>query len=278
MLTFLAVSCGNVQEESAPESRETLRIVSLKGVSSEILASLGCAHEIVGIDVTSVYPETLKTKENLGHVSGVSAQSILSLQPTLVIADEAELNPETKSQLEMVGVRVHVLTQIYTPDGTRQLIKDMGKIVNKTTAADSLLDVFNEQIKDVKKSTKQEQIVFIYARGAGTLMVAGGGTQMDALITLSGHVNPFNHIDGFIPLTAEALVKANPDVLLFFTSGYESLGGDSGLSQIPGYDIIRAGKEKRIVHLDGSLASSFGPRLPQGIQHLTQAIEKLNAR
>lgn len=280
-LSFLALiifSCGSQQAEESKPVREVQRIVSLKGVASEIISALGCEDELVGVDVTSVFPESLKSKENLGHVSGASAQSILSLKPSIVIADEAELNAETKSQLEMVGVRVYLITQSYTHEGSRELIKQVGQIVEKTAAADSIVNLLDAEMKAVTKALTKEKIVFIYARGAGTLMVAGGGTQMDALIKLSGHTNPFGHIDGFVPLTAEALVQANPDVLFFFTSGFESLGGTVGLTQIPGCDIVRAGKENRVIHIEGSLASSFGPRLPKAIQTLINAVEELNAR
>ena len=50
-------------------------------------------------------------------------------------------------------------------------------------------------------------------------MVAGKNTPMEKLITLAGGENAINEFDDFKPLTPEAVVKANPDILFLFKSG-----------------------------------------------------------
>jgi ABC-type hemin transport system substrate-binding protein len=57
-------------------------------------------------------------------------------------------------------------------------------------------------------------------------MVAGKNTPMEKLITLAGGENAINEFDDFKPLTPEAVVKANPDILFLFKSGLWGAGGN----------------------------------------------------
>ena len=81
--------------------------------------------------------------------------------------------------------------------------------------------------------------------------------------------NPFN------TLTPEALVKANPNVLLLMTKGLASVGGESGLLKLPGVAQTNAGKYGRIVTVDDSLLLSFGPRSYSLVAKMASAIASL---
>lgn len=100
------------------------------------------------------------------------------------------------------------------------------------------------------------------------MMVGGTGTQVDRAIALAGGRNAVTEFSDYKPLTAEALVKANPDVILLFSSGLESLGGAAGLKKVPGISQTNAGRNNRFVSMDGELLSSFGPRLGEAVMEL----------
>ena len=86
--------------------------------------------------------------------------------------------------------------------------------------------------------------------GADSILQAEGFTDVGA----ANLKNPFN------ALTAEELIKLQPDVLLLMTKGLASVGGISGLVQIPGIAQTPAGQHRRVVTVDDSLLLSFGPR------------------
>ena len=73
----------------------------------------------------------------------------------------------------------------------------------------------------------------------------------------------------------EALAKTagrNPDVILLFTSGLESMGGLTGLLKVPGVAQTNAGRNRHIVEMDGQLLTGFGPRLGVAALELNQKI------
>lgn len=62
------------------------------------------------------------------------------------------------------------------------------------------------------------------------------------------------------PLTNEALVALNPDIILVMTKGLESAGGVDGLIEAqPSIALTTAGKNRRIVDVEDTL---IDPRRP----------------
>lgn len=269
-------ACSNeatTQQET--EIVKELRIVSLHAAASEIICALGAQDQLVGVDVTSAYPADLEEKANLGHISGITAQGILSLKPDMVIVNSVEFSEQLETQLKEVGVEIHKISPDYSIDGSLALIKQIGAIVQQEEKAQELINEVKQEFETIRPIVASKSVVFVYARGAGTLMVAGKNTQMNALIELAGAQNAFADFDGFKPLTTESLVSVNPDVLFLFESGVQSMGGLEGLSQIPGFALTNAGKNGHVITMDGSLVSSFGPRLPQAIKELSEKINNL---
>ncbi len=102
----------------------------------------------------------------------------------------------------------------------------------------------------------------------------GKNTPMDKIISIANGQNAVNDFEDFKPLTPEALIQSNPDYLLFFTTGLESLGGSDGVFQIPGIEKTNAGKNKNIIGMDGELLSGFGPRVGQAAAELNTLLTK----
>jgi iron complex transport system substrate-binding protein len=95
---------------------------------------------------------------------------------------------------------------------------------------------------------------------------------MDKMITLAGAENAATGFNDFKPLTAEAMVAANPDVILLFDSGLQSLGGIEGLLKVPGVAQTNAGKNRKVIVMDGQLLTGFSPRVITAIKELSQKI------
>ena len=59
-------------------------------------------------------------------------------------------------------------------------------------------------------------------------------------------------------------------------AGLESVGGVSGLVELPGVAQTSAGKNRRVVAVDDSLLLSFGPRTPALINELAAAFSSIS--
>lgn len=258
-------------EISSENSKTKNKIVSLNGGITEIISALGHEKEIVATDVTSTYPETLKTTaKDLGHVRSMTIEPIMAVSPSLILATDKDINPDLLSKIKSSGIQTELFKQEFSVEGTKKLIGEVAKVVGNTDYQ-KLNDKIDADLKQIQPIAKKPKVLFIYARG-NMMMVSGKNTPMAALINLAGGENAINDFEDFKPLTPEAVVKANPDVLFFFTSGLQGSGGNEGVLKMPGVSQTNAGKNKKIIAMDGGLVSGFGPRLGEAVVALNKLL------
>jgi len=245
---------------SSETPKSNQKIVSLSGGITEIVSALGHENEIVGTDVTSTYPETLKsTAKDLGHVRSMTIEPIMAVNPTLILASDKDINPELLGKIKSSGIKTELFSQEYSVNGTKKLIEQVAKALGNPDFQ-KLNDKIDADLQQIQPIAKKPKVLFIYARG-NMMMVSGKNTPMASLIEIAGGENAVNNFEDFKPLTPEAVVKANPDVLFFFSSGLQGAGGNGGVLKMPGVSQTNAGKNKKIIAMEGGLVSSFGPRL-----------------
>ncbi len=281
-VSFVACTNGGDHKETAGDAAADTtktagapRIVSLSGPVSEALASLGLEQNIVGVDVTSTYPESLNKVVKVGNTHNLNVEAILALKPDYVISmKERGIKPEQATQLQQAGVKVWVIEQEYSIEGTKKYITMLVDSFGKKEAGQQLAAAIDSSYKTLPTYDTKPSILFIYARGAGALSVCGRDMPMSKMIDLAGGTNAAADIEGFKPVTAEALIKQNPEGILLFTSGLASVDGPEGMLKVPGVAATKAGKSKNFIVMDGELLAGFGPRVVQAIKELGEKIHK----
>ena len=141
----------------------------------------------------------------------------------------------------------------------------------------ALNTALSSSLEKLEESPEKSRVVFLYLRGGSSIYLIGGkGSGADSLISAVGALdvgaatltNPFN------AMTSELVASLNPDVLLVMSKGLQSVGGVSGLVQLPGIAQTDAAKNRRVIAVDDSLLLSFGPRTPDLIEQLSVAMAK----
>ncbi|QCR21137.1 hemin ABC transporter substrate-binding protein [Pontibacter sp. SGAir0037] len=267
-------------EQTATASSETLasvpasdlKIVTLGGTVSEIVCALGNCDHIVATDRTSTYPAHLQALPSLGYRTGVKAEGIISTGAQLVLAEKDYVDKSVTEQLASTGMEQHYFEHKLSKEGTQAMIKEIGKLLSREDKAQELVNQVDEDFEQVKRTlataTTKPKVLFIYARGQGTLNICGSNTFAAKMIELAGGEQAVKQIEEYKPLTAEAVIAANPDYLLFFDTGLESLGGAEGVLAIPGVKETTAGKQRHFISMDGLYLSGFGPRVGKAVQEL----------
>lgn len=255
------------------------RIVSLNGSTTEILFALGVGDKVVGCDASSSYPKGVKEKlPSVGYQYGLNAEGILSLNPTLVIGRDDVRPPQVVQQLRMAGVTVLLLKEPRSFETAKQRLLTIGKAVGHKEKAKELAKALDTDIEklEAKLTSRKEQpkqkALFLYLRGTQTTLVLGTDTAPGAMFDIVGAENAAGNIKGNKPMTAEAVIAAQPDVYVLFTTGLESIGGVDGLLKLPGLAHTPAGQNRRVVTLDGQYLSGFGPRCGRAALDLFQGI------
>lgn len=275
-LLLLSLVCCVTPTLAQSLGSQPTRIISLNGTVTEILCALGLQSQIVGTDITSTYPAALANVPKVGHNRTIGAEAVLALRPTIIVGTRTnggmDVKPEVIQQFKSAAVKTVFLEQKYSAAGARKLITDVASAFGLSAKAPALIRKMETELTAVRKPARSQKVLFIYARGAGTLMVAGQNTPVETMIELAGGTNAATGFDNFKPLTAEALIAANPDVLLLFNSGLESLGGVDGLLKIPGVAQTNAGRNRTVIEMDGQLLTGFSPRLGMAVQELSRKL------
>ena len=269
-LLFVNCSQNTSDKNTSEKQKQSVRIVSLNGAISEIIVGLGYESSIVATDITSNYPESVNKLPKVGHNRSIQAEGILAQNPDLVVGIEKDLNPKVIKQIKSSGVKVVLFDQEHSVEGTKKLIQGVKDSLNFASTNDSLNIKINQSISKLKIFENPPKVLFIYARGAGTILVAGQKTQMNQMISIAGGQNAVSDFESFKPLTAEAIVSANPDVILMFTTGAQSLNGV--FDNVPGIMQTNAGKNKQIITMDGQYLAGFGPRVGKAALELNQKL------
>lgn len=255
------------------------RIVPLWGNLSEIVFGLGLGDHVVARDASATFVEAaalpLVTR---GH--DVSAEGVLSLRPTVVLAQTDTGPPEALDQIRAAGVPVLVLdTPTSVADSTGRITAiaaALGVPQAGAALAARTQQAIDAAIAAVPAGTEPPLIAFLYMRGsAGVYLLGGPGSGADSMIAAAGGVDAGTQMGldrAFTPLTSEALAVAQPDVILMTTTGLESVGGLDGLVAIPGIAQTPAGADRRVVTVEDGLLYSFGARTPQAIDEIVRQL------
>jgi iron complex transport system substrate-binding protein len=253
------------------------RIVALANGAAELIAAMGYRDNLVGRDIAS---STIELKDVLVVTSGhqVIPETIIALQPTLVIVDDATGPSSAITTLESAGIRVTNVSQSWDLADLLVKIKELGAALGAPQSAALLQKVLAETVDGTMagatSADKQLKVAFLYLRGTSSIYLVGGQSSgADYLINATGAIDigAKQLAKPFTPLTAETMAQLNPDLILVMIEGLESVGGVSGLVELPGIAQTNAGKNRQVVAVDDSLLLSFGPRTPSLIEKLAAA-------
>lgn len=270
MLGGCASKSANTQtsEAEAPSKR----IITIGGTITEIVCTLGACNQIVATDRTSTYPPEMQSLPSIGYRSNIKAEGIIAQNPTLILAEEGYMSPDIYTQLESAGIPFHTFENQTTITSTITMIQEIGKVLGKEEEARQVVAQLKQDLQQVDslltKTSTTPKVLFVYARGHGTLSICGRETFAESFIPLAGGTLAVPEIVGYKPLTTEALIRANPDYILFFESGLESLGGIDGALGIQGVMQTNAGKNRNILAMDGLYLSGFDARVGEAIYDL----------
>jgi len=250
------------------------RLVSLGGGVTEILFALGKGPQVVGVDVSSLWPPAAQALPKVGYVRAASAEGIASLRPTHVIAPDSLAPPAAIEQLAAAGIRVDRLPEPRTVADAAVRIRAIGALVDEAAAAEALARAVEQRVAAVPVPTgERPAVLFVFVHGSGGLQVGGQGTVADAMIHAAGGRNAARGYTGYRPLTAEAAVAAAPTVILATDRSLAGAGGLDALLAHPGIALTPAGQAKRVVVMDDLLLLGLGPRTGEAVERLHMALK-----
>jgi iron complex transport system substrate-binding protein len=282
LFSGLFVSCASELETTTPSANTITdqynrtvtikanpqRIVSLSPAHTEILYALGLGDRIVGVSEYSDYPPEATAKPSVGSYNEPNIETIISMSPDLVLATEE--HEEEVKQLESRGITVVALNP-KTINEVLDTITVIGKITGKDNEAADLVESLQGRIDTIAEKTKsltaeQKPRVFCII-WHDPIWTVGAGTFHDELIRIAGGVNIAGNLNGYVDMSVEALIAADPQIIIAGVGMGE--GEDASLVAMQTEDRFRdidARKTGKIYGANMDIVSRPGPRLADALE------------
>lgn len=265
------------------DSTDRIVAMDVAGSIASTVVALGLGENLVGRDISTTIPELseLPLVTSNGHT--VNGEAILALRPDVVITDGTIGPIDVVMQLREAGVDVVFVENEPSIAGIGELARQVGDALGASAAGDELavsLDAAVEEkiaeIAGIVPDGEPLRMLFLYLRGSsGIYYLFGSESGADVLIESLGGIDVAAELgfEGERPMTDEAMVAANPDLIFVMTAGIESVGGVDGLLQSkPAIGLTTAGQNRRFVDMADGDILSFGPRTPAVLDALARAV------
>lgn len=271
---LLAIFAGLAPASTIGAERSE-RIVALGGSVTEILYELGLGARIVAVDTTSVFPpEALATKPHVGYLRQLSAEGILSANPSLVIALDGAGPPDILKLVTDAGVPVARVPEDLTAEGVGKRVLSVAAAVGQDAAGLALAKRIESRFAAMDAArpriARPLRALFVLSAQNGKTMVGGRNSAADAILALAGAVNAAAEIEGYKPFSDESVIAARPDVVVMMSSGPGGAPPPDLLAG-PAFAQTPAGRDGRLVAMDGQYLVGFGPRTPEAARDLMRA-------
>jgi iron complex transport system substrate-binding protein len=244
------------------------RIIPVYSSNVELVAALGLADRIVGIETFTRYPPEILNRPSIGGRLGISVDATVALEPDLVIVTPARQAVfQLVDPMERLGVPIIILMQRNMAEifaNIRLLGRATGVPDRGETLAASL-EARLAKITDRIKDLPQPRVVMIRGRvGNGLLLIAQADTYTGDAIVLAGGRFALSRSSPISQVSPEAIIDSDPDYLLYAGPQHEL----DDLVTNPGWNEMRAVKTHRAVVVNRGELLIPGPRTVAGVEHL----------
>ncbi|UYN95628.1 MAG: ABC transporter substrate-binding protein [Enhydrobacter sp.] len=254
------------------------RIVPIFASNTEIVVSLGLADRIVGIEAYTRFPPEIRNRPLVGGRLGFSVDAVVGLRPDLVVVTPARQAANTLvDPMDRLGVPVMVFLH-RTVEEILANMRLMGRLAGVAARGEEVaarLEARMARVRERTQGLQRPRTIMITGRlGNGLMLVAREGTYTgDAIVRAGGRFGLAGtaHIAQVSP---EAILDANPDVLLF-------AGSERDLEELiarPGWSDLTAVRNGRVHAVPRPELLIPGPRTFDGIERLATLLHPTAAK
>ena len=257
LLLTACLACAPREKRTAsngllPGNASALDYLDLLGLEGRIMALPRT------VDGYSKFLQRHPSADNLPRLADFKAETILSLQPGLVLSDATQ-SPETRAYLTRVGIPVLILAPFRSlADGKRNLeliAKELDLDAGPTITA---LERREQELRSLVADPKQGPRVLPWVYYGESHWTAGVGTGADYALDLAGARNVARQLglSGHKEIPIEVLLKCDPDALLVSDPTMAKR-----LREHPRLKDLRCLEKANLIQLDPALASCNSPYL-----------------
>lgn len=250
-------------------NKPAIRIISLSPHATELLFSAGATDQIVATVSYSDYPPKAKTIKRIGSYKKIDLESVVKINPDLIIAWNSGGNKQQIEDLKKLGYKVY-FSEPRSFEDVAANIKNMGKILGTSEVAKSNADTYLKELKRLKKKFNNlKKIDVFYQVWNQPLMTINNAHLISNVIAFCGGRNVFGGLSMRAPKVGiESIIQKNPQAIIIGMS--ENRKG--WVEPWSKWQSIDAVKNKHVYTINADLIVRQGPRILQGARKLCEIL------
>ncbi len=251
---------GTVDIASRPDA-----IVSLSPTATEMLFAIGAGSQVKAVDSDSDYPPQAPHTSLSAY--DPNAEAIAAYKPDLVVISNNEDSIE--QQLNKLSIPVLLLPAATDVANVYAQIDELGTATGHLAQAEREDSSIRSQLASIVASVPKhaKPLTYYYEVGYNPYYSITSATFIGSLLSLLGMKSIADSVhgaaadDGYPSLSAEFILKANPDYIILADTGADGGQTATTVDRRPGWSVLAAVKDKHVIALNADIASRWGPRI-----------------
>jgi iron complex transport system substrate-binding protein len=247
------------------------RLVSLAPSITETLYAIGLADRVVGVTEFCDYPPEARNKPKVGY-SNPNLETIVALQPDLVLAPRDFIRPDVLGKLEQLKIPTFVV-EAKTVEDIASQIQLIGRMLDRSEVANPIAMELRRRLTELKRRTEMlARPRVLYVLNSQPLITVGPGSFIHQLIEIAGGANVAAGAASPYPrLSIEAVLKEDPQLIIFPVGASEGIPqGEQELWRR--WKTMTAVKTDSFHRIASDLLNRPGPRIVLGLEKLAEII------
>ena len=252
------------------------KIISTAPSNTEVLMALGLGDKLVAIDKYSTDIEGINTELPQIDFSNPDAETIIGLEPDIVIASGHNKTGSVEDPFKAIsesGIPVVYIPSSDSIDGIYKDIEFIADVVNERSKGKEIVNDMKAQVEEIKAigdTITDKKSVYFEISPAPYLSSFGKSTFLNEMIEIIGAKNIFENEEGWVSPTAEAIIDANPDVIIT-NAGYMENPTEEIKSR-DAWENINAIKNNEVYLVDQNASSRPSQNVIKALEQMAKAV------
>ena len=252
------------------------KIISTAPSNTEVLMALGLGDKLVAIDKYSTDIEGINTELPQIDFLNPDAETIIGLEPDIVIASGHNKTGSVEDPFKAIseaGIPVVYIPSSDSIDGIYKDIEFIADVVNERSKGKEIVDDMKAQVEEIKAigdTITDKKSLYFEISPAPYLSSFGKSTFLNEMIEIIGAKNIFENEEGWVSPTAEAIIDANPDVIIT-NAGYMENPTEEIKSR-DAWENINAIKNNEVYLVDQNASSRPSQNVIKALEQMAKAV------
>ena len=251
------------------------KIISMGPSNTETLIALGCGDRIIAADDYSSNVAGIKPDIPMFSMMTPDGEQIIALEPDVIfVTGMSKADGDDPFRVvENAGICVVYIPTSSSIEGIKEDIRYISEVVGAQSAGKEIISGMENEIDAIRtigQEIIEKKTVYFEISAAPRIISFGTGTFLSELIELVGAVNILADQESWISIADEAVLSANPDVILTSVNYIEDPINE--IKSRPGWSEIAAVRNNNVYYIDADSSNRPSHNIVKALKEMAKAI------